>query len=186
MVRSTLPGVPEPFTYERLAGLGAAVNVVGGTTCNDTTIVLSGAGALAKWTVNVFVVPAAKEPHPDAATKDRFTAVALAVPPVSGATVSHDGKAYVLFSTVNGVPPVVADFTPTVTAGPGVYTGPVGFRVQVSVTALGNGVSDDVTAAVTVKFTVTVTSTPLPVLKRNVGAVAPAAAPVQPGVALTT
>ena len=80
---------------------------------------MSGAGALARWTVNVFVVPAANAPQPAAATKDKFTAEAVAVPPDSGDTVSHAGKAYVLFSTVNGVPPVVADLTASVWAGPG-------------------------------------------------------------------
>ena len=68
----------------------------------------------------MFVVPAAKPPQPVAATNDKLTAVLVAVPPDRGVTVSQAGSAYVEFSTVNGVPPVVADFTANVCAGPGV------------------------------------------------------------------
>jgi hypothetical protein len=58
------------------------------------------------------MLPTAKAPHPDAATRFRSTAVADAVPPLVGVTLSQEGGAYEPeVATVNGVPPTVADFT---------------------------------------------------------------------------
>jgi hypothetical protein len=140
---------------------------------------------LARFTVNVFVVPAAKPPQPDAATNDKFTAVVEAVPPESGVAVNHEGSAKVLFSIVNGVPLGVSDLTASVCAGPGVYTGPTGFRVHVNVIAAGVVISGDVEPTVTATVAVTMRSTPALVLKRKVTVLEPLLKPAQPAAALT-
>ena len=117
---SSRPGFPEFFTYDTTPVAGVAVTGEGGTTCKVTCSKRSGAGADNNRIVAVFTVPAAKLPQPAAAAKLKFTAVALAVPPLIGVTVSHAGTGDVVLSTVNGVPPGVDDRTAIVTAGPGV------------------------------------------------------------------
>src|ERR1700742_2459057 len=99
----------------------------------------------------MLLVPAAKLPHPAAATTVNVTAVELAVPPAKELTVSHAGGGVPELSTVNGVPPVSAEVTEIVWAGPGVYTGPTGLRAHVIVT--GEAARPEV-VAVSVSFTV--------------------------------
>lgn len=81
---------------------------------------LSGPGAFNKWTVVVLLLATANAPHPDAACTVKLVAVAVAVPPDVGVTVSQEATGLVTVSTVNGVPPVAAEVMPTVLAGPGV------------------------------------------------------------------
>jgi hypothetical protein len=90
---STLPVVPEPLTYESVAGDGVATSELGGRTCKLTVTSLSALGAFARCTTKVLVVPAANEPHPAAAENEMLTAVDVAVPPDSGVAVNHAGNA---------------------------------------------------------------------------------------------
>jgi hypothetical protein len=126
------------------------------------------------------LVLAPKPPHPAAATTVNVTAVALAVPPANELTVSQAGGGTPELSTVKGVPPVAAEVTEIVCAGPGVYTGPVGLRAQVIVTP--DAARADV-VAVTVSLTVDVISLVPPAL--NWITVAPVLAPTHPAVTLT-
>jgi hypothetical protein len=116
--------VPDPFTRvnEMLgaAGTGVTVSGLGGRTSKVTVISLSGAGAFSKWRVAVFVVLAAKLPHPAAAATVNVSGELPAVPPAKELTLSHAGGGLVVLSTVNGVPPAAAEVTDTVCAGPGV------------------------------------------------------------------
>ena len=93
-----------------------------------TSTSLSGAGELSRCRENVWLVFSAKPPHPDdwpvgVAATVKVTGVDVAVPPEKELTVSQAGGAFVLSSTVNGVPPVAAEVTDTVCAGLGVQVG---------------------------------------------------------------
>lgn len=179
---STRPGTPEFRTYDTTPAAGVAVTGEGGTTCNVTCTRRSGAGADTSRIVAVFTVPALKLPHPEAATKLKFTAVADAVPPLIGLIVNHDGGGEVELSTSNGEPPGVVERTAIATAGPGVYVGfgAPGVRVHTRFTAVGVIVSGEVVPAVTVRFAVPVTSSVDPLRNRKVRDNDPAVVPLHP------
>ena len=115
------------------------------------------------------VVPRPKLPHPTVGWTVSATGVDAAVPPSKGVTESHEGSGPLL-STVKGVPPGAGEVTLTVTALPRVSVDPL--RVQVRLTALGEGASADA-ELVTTMVTVTVMAEALAGVNVSVAEVEP-------------
>ena len=102
------------------------------------------------------VVPAAKPPQPAVALTVKVVAVAVAVPPVVGVTVTNPNGGLVTVSTVNGVPSVAADVTDTTVDAPGTHVATPVFA-QVSATDVGAVTNADA-VEVTVEVIAAVTS----------------------------
>ena len=80
-----------------------------------------GAGEFNRFKLKVLLVPEANAPQPLAAAIVKVIGIAVvALPPAVELKVTQAGLFAVVVSIVNGVPPVVAEATEMVCAGPGV------------------------------------------------------------------
>ena len=115
----TFPGEPEPLTYVSEGTFGENVIGVGGTICSVTAMLFVGTGA-----VPIVIVPEAvpevRPLQPAAAWTVKVAGLVVAGLPDTEPTVSHVGGEV----TATGVPPLAAEVTEIVWAGPGVQLPP--------------------------------------------------------------